>query len=214
MYDALPKHCKPGYYNLHMKGGKTFWKRRWRANQTQRNAALKKCWNQIDTKRAIRNVLANHGEDATFGRLGRTSRHAHRASGSSRPLGLQAGPWDTFAGDTWDQARADKQRSRDELRRREEIAKKAKARFASAQRAIDKRFRQEGRIQKASLGRVEAARRKEQRALNQAQGEIIKKEYRRRHAPALRKRWLASRTPAQRRAWYVAQKIKKRRQVG
>jgi hypothetical protein len=138
LYDALPKSCKPGYYRLHGKGGKTFYKRRWRPNQTQRHKALVKCWAEMDMQKAVEGLVKNQLEDAGIGFIGKTARDAFAASGSTRPLGLQAGPWDTIAQDHMKKYNHDEQMRRDKARRAKEQHEKQVRQYLRKSKAIAK----------------------------------------------------------------------------
>ncbi len=121
MYDALPKSCKPGYYLLTGKGGVKFYKRRWRANQSQRVKAIAACYEKSDITKLVTGFIGNHFEDKLIGKLGQKAKEAHAASGSLRPLGLQSGPWDTLSSKAW----SEYQRREEDRKEREREAARA-----------------------------------------------------------------------------------------
>jgi hypothetical protein len=140
VYDALPKSCKPGYYLLTGKGGKKFWKRRWRANQSQRNVAITRCFEHADITKLVTGFIGNHIEDKLIGKLGKKAQQAREASGLQSPVGLQAGPWDTMSSKAWleyqrresdrkekerEQLRADQARKKAIIRAQRSAANKA-----------------------------------------------------------------------------------------
>jgi inhibitor of KinA sporulation pathway (predicted exonuclease) len=124
-YDALPKKCKPGYYLLHGKGGKTFYKRRWRANQAQRLKAITKCWGEMDLNKLVRGLAFNHLEDFGYGQLGQAAQRARQQLGLQSPTGLQTGTWDTASSKQWTEVERRIQRAKDDARRQKEIEDKA-----------------------------------------------------------------------------------------
>jgi hypothetical protein len=137
LYDALPDRCKPGMYQLKKKGG-TFWKRRWRPSQTQRNAALVSCWDHIDIEKAVQNLVVNQITDAGIGFIGKTAKEAYAASGGRGPLGLQSGPWDTIATDQWKDFKAAEQRKKDAKRYADEKKAQAIRQARAKKRALDR----------------------------------------------------------------------------
>lgn len=126
LWKVLPRSCQTGYYLLHGKGGKTFYKRRFRASQAQRTADLYRCWNHIDLQRGLEVLVANAIEDRLYGQIGQASARAGNRLGLGR--GIQFGPWDTGGQGSYggrgyatgaDQARLDAQAAADAARRGE-----------------------------------------------------------------------------------------------
>ena len=93
-YDALPPECKPGMYQIHAKGGRKIWVKRWNPNVKQRAAAVYRCFEHLDPSTVFANVLGETVEDLVIGKIAKRIRKLT----PGRPLGLQAGPWDTFYG--------------------------------------------------------------------------------------------------------------------
>jgi hypothetical protein len=151
MYDALPKSCKPGYYQLTGKGGVKFYKRRWRANQSQRIKAIASCYQQSDVTKLVKGFIWNHFEDKLIGRGGRAAKKAFETSGSTRPVGLQAGPWDTMSSKAYqeyrrreeDRAERERDAARAEAKRRQAIIRSQKRSVNQA--AWRKKTRRTGR---------------------------------------------------------------------
>ena len=113
LYKALPKEFRPGYVQLHYRDKvtgelKTYWKRRWTANQQQRAEAVAKHFDKINMEDAIRNMLNNNAEDRTYGELGRHSRNSRRGNhggASGGGFGWQLGEWDSANSKAaWDEA--------------------------------------------------------------------------------------------------------------
>jgi len=100
LYDALPYEFRPGYYKLHGKGGKVFYKKRWNASQWQRMKALYEHWDKVNVPDALKNVLWNDLMDRAFGKWGQLSRKARQKLGDRYPgQGFQLGPWDNVMSD-------------------------------------------------------------------------------------------------------------------
>jgi hypothetical protein len=137
-YDALPEKCKPGYYQLRGKGGKTFWKRRWRANQAQRLRAITKCWGEMDLNKLVRGLATNQLEDFGYGQLGQAAQRARERLGLQSPTGLQTGNWDTASSKQWTEVERRKQRAEDVARRGRELEKKLLRTAIRRQKAIAK----------------------------------------------------------------------------
>ncbi len=93
-YEALPKHLRPGYYQLHRADGSTFWVKRWNPSVRQRAEAVYRHFDQLNLTSVWQNVLANEIEDRLIGSASRRAGEQARRIGLSR--GLQFGPWDTF----------------------------------------------------------------------------------------------------------------------
>lgn len=94
LWKALPKSCKSGYYKLHGKGGREFYKRRFRASQAQRIGDLKRCWLHMDLQTALESIVSNQLEDAWYGRFGKMQAVAGNKLNMNKGLGF--GSWDTF----------------------------------------------------------------------------------------------------------------------
>jgi hypothetical protein len=97
LWKVLPEECKTGYYLLHGKGGKTFYKKRFRASQAQRMGDLYRCWTHMDMEAALKAIVANQLEDKFYGLIGSATGKAGGRLGMNR--GLQFGIWDTEVGD-------------------------------------------------------------------------------------------------------------------
>jgi hypothetical protein len=140
-YDALPKKCKPGYYLLRGKGGKTFYKRRWRANQAQRLRAITKCWGEMDLNALVRGLAVNQLEDFGYGQLGQAAQRARQQLGLQSPTGLQTGTWDTASGKQWTEVERRIQRAKDVARRQKETEDKLTREAIKRAKAINRNNR-------------------------------------------------------------------------
>ncbi len=96
-FDALPPEFKPGFYQIHVKGGRKKWVKRWNANVKQRIAAVASHWDEMDVQKFLENFALDQIEDAGWAKLGQMSGQAGAAAG--KPVGFQFGPWDTAYGD-------------------------------------------------------------------------------------------------------------------
>lgn len=166
-WDALPKSCKPGYYELRYRDKKTgeiktYWKRRWRANIRQRFAAIRKCADHMDLEQFVKNLVKQNLSDMAWAKLGQKAGEAGAAAGMNR--GWQFGPWDTFSSETfnkWLREQNDKKEWEEFLKAKEaeELRKwyKRSAKAARKQRrAMHKAAMAEARRQRAH--RVRAPR--------------------------------------------------------
>lgn len=98
-YEALPKHLRPGYYQLHRKDGSTFWIKRWNPSVLQRAQAVYRHFGQLDAAQVFRNVIGNEIQDRVIGATSQRLQRAAREAGMSRTL--QFGPWDTAYSEFW-----------------------------------------------------------------------------------------------------------------
>lgn len=96
LWKALPKSCQSGYFPLHDRNGKIFYKRRFRASQAQRIGDLKRCWLHMDLQKALEAIVGNIIEDKAYGKFGKIGAEAGMKAGMDR--GLMFGSWDTFVG--------------------------------------------------------------------------------------------------------------------
>lgn len=97
LWKVLPDECKSGSYKLHGRGGKVFYKQRWRPSQAQRMKDLYRCWPHMDMSKAIGALIANQVEDEFYGRIGSATGKAGARLGMDRGLGF--GIWDSETSD-------------------------------------------------------------------------------------------------------------------
>ncbi len=141
VWKALPEECRTGYYKLRYRDKatgefKTYMKRRFRANQSQRLGDVTKCWKDVDMEKALENLLMNQLEDAGIGAIGRLNRDAITSNPyHTSPVGFQAGPWDTISVDMLKQLKADERLRLQEKRRAERLIQEAQGEFRRRLRA-------------------------------------------------------------------------------
>lgn len=144
LYNALPNELKPGYVELHYRDKvtgelKTYWKRRWKPDFAERQAAVMRHFgdSRLDLEKAIRNLLENNMTDRAIGQQGRQSRRASKAAGLPGGRGWQLGSWDTFSSKAaWDKKERDRikqeRAKRDEDLAKKKARKKRRAAFAGS----------------------------------------------------------------------------------
>lgn len=94
LWEALPKNKKGGYYKLHGKGGKVFYKWRHKVSVTRKLQDLYNGYEDLDMNDALHNIAVGQLEDAAIGKLGKKAQQ--EASDSlemlKRPVGFGFGP--------------------------------------------------------------------------------------------------------------------------
>lgn len=94
LWDALPKSAKSGYYRLHGKGGKVFWKWRHKVDMKTKARDLWRNYDKLDLSEAIKNIAFDQLQDAAIGKLGKTAQEKARPvlEMLGRPVGFGFGP--------------------------------------------------------------------------------------------------------------------------
>ncbi len=158
LWDALPKHCKPGYYELTYRDKQTgelkkYWKRRFRANQAQRLQAVESCFMELDIKKVVKGLVANEIEDRQWGAVANVT-NTTPGMGLRSNRGFQSGPWDTAPSQLVDQWETKNRVEADNARRAEEKRRRAYRDAIRKQKAIE-------RARKAAQKAAEREKRKQ-----------------------------------------------------
>lgn len=94
LFDAMPDDGKPGYYRLHGKRGRVFWKKRREATPQQKFRYIYDNYDRLDVKKALENIAVNQIEDAVIGgaskRFTKAMQPVYRQQGSA--VGFMTGP--------------------------------------------------------------------------------------------------------------------------
>lgn len=94
IHDALPPEAKSGWYHLHGKGGKMYWKKRRKVSPQVMLRDLYRHWDKVDVSDALKNLAKNEVEDRLIGKAGRAQQKASQGwlQQLGRPVGLGTGP--------------------------------------------------------------------------------------------------------------------------
>jgi hypothetical protein len=94
IWDALPDEYKTGYFKLHGKHGRVYWKRRRKASPQDKMKDLYRHYDKIDISDALKNLLVEQLKDAAYGKFGEARKRQARGmlDRLGRPVGLESGP--------------------------------------------------------------------------------------------------------------------------